>query len=104
MPDVAWAKLCGPDVAAGTAQGNVYGSVDSAGSGTDRPIRFRRHAARIIAADRPAIGVGEADNGVAVRRRAARLERLDDHLSASAGAGAQPGLGIDADQLDPGRR
>src|SRR6266566_1985712 len=97
-------ETIGPHVATGPAQGNVDGSVKPTGSRTDRPVGFRRHPARIVGADRPAVGIGEADDGIAVRRSGARLERFDDDFSAPAGAGAQPGLRIDADQLDAGRR
>src|SRR3979490_3019397 len=52
---------------------------------------------------RTAVGVGNADHGVIIRRRGTRLEGFEDGPAAIARTGPHSGRLIDADQLDSGR-
>src|ERR1700694_3518694 len=52
--------------------------------------------------ERTTVGIGDANYGIIIRRRGARLEGFEDGPAALARAGPHSGLSVDADQLDPG--
>src|SRR5437879_9997500 len=96
----------GPDVAAYAAKRNWL--VKPAGSWTHDIAGVRRDSLHIAGLGRDCLRrhapilVGDADGGVIVRRRGARLERFQDGAAALARSGAHAALGIDANQPDTG--
>src|SRR5260370_23598761 len=60
-------------------------------------------AIRIGWRQRAAVGIGNADHRVIIRRRGTRLEGFQDGPAALARTGPHAAHLIDADQLDPGR-
>src|SRR5438445_13490959 len=98
----------GPDVTAYAAKRNRL--VKPAGSRTHDIAGVRRDSLHIASVGRDCLRrrapilVGDADGGVIVRRRGARLERFQDGAAALARSGAHAALGIDANQPDTGGR
>src|SRR5712664_1590842 len=76
------------------------GTHDAAGVWTHDVASVRHHPWR---RRDTSVRIGDADHGVIIRRRRARLESLQNGPATLAGTGAHAALGVDADQLDPGR-
>src|SRR5437016_5680017 len=83
-PTTIW--VVGKDVATGGCRSNLRRSIETA-TGADLSIRIGRDA------DRPAVRIGDSDDGVIIGRSRARLECLEDDVR-RAGSGSHSGSRI----------